>query len=121
VEEDSQSANAAVRNLRQALRSIWRFSALTRAACANPLHLPGQPTVAIANNDISSMITTDGKSDRWGLLRHEASRQQLTDNSAATASNGTFQPTNPFDWREDIVASITPSTESTAFMAVYSR
>jgi len=26
-----------------------------------------------------------------------------TDNSAATASNGTFQPTNPFDWREDLI------------------
>jgi len=27
----------------------------------------------------------------------------LTDNATATASNGTFQPTNPFRWREDLV------------------
>ena len=98
-----RSANAAVRTLPTSAEINGDFSALLALPAPIQLHLPGQPSVAIANNDISSMITTDGKAigGVYSAMRQAAS--SVTDNSAATASNGTFQPTNPFDWREDLV------------------
>ena len=98
-----RSANAAVRTLPTSAEINGDFRALLALPTPIQLHLPGQPTVPIANNNISSLITTDGKAlgGVYNAMRQVAS--SLTDNATATASNGTFQPTNPFDWREDLV------------------
>jgi hypothetical protein len=91
-------ANAAVRTLPTSAEINGDFSALPIK-----LHMPGQPTVPIANNNISSLITTDGKAIGavYSAMRQFA--RSVADNSTGTASNGTFQPSNPFDWREDLV------------------
>jgi len=98
-----RSANAAVRTLPTSAEVNGDFSALLALPTPIQLHLPGQPTVPIANNNISSLITADGKAIGavYSAMRQVAS--SVTDNSTKTASNGTFQPSNPFDWREDLV------------------
>jgi Carboxypeptidase regulatory-like domain len=96
-------ANAAVRTLPTSAEIDGDFSALLALPTPIQLHLPGKPGVPIPGNNISSLMTTDGKAIGavYSGMRQVAS--SVTDNSTATASNGTFQPTNPFDWREDLV------------------
>ncbi len=96
-------ANAAVRTLPTSAEIGGDFSALLALPTPIQLHMPGQPTVPIPGNNVASLITTDGKAIGavYSAMRQEAS--SVTDNAAKTASNGTFQPTNPFDWREDLV------------------
>ena len=96
-------ANAAVRTLPTSAEISGDFSALLALPAPIQLHMPGQPTVPIPGNNIASLITTDGRAIGavYAAMRQEAS--SVTDNATKTASNGTFQPTNPFDWREDLV------------------
>lgn len=95
--------NAAVRTLPTSAEISGNFSALLALPAPVQLHMPGQPNVPIPGNNISSLITPDGKAIGavYSAMRQVAS--SLTDNAARTASNGTFQPTNPFDWREDLI------------------
>jgi len=96
-------ANAAVRTLPTNAELNGDFSALLALPTPIKLHMPGQPNVLIPNNNISSLITTDGRAIGavYSGMRQVAT--SVADNSTATASNGTFQPTNPFDWREDLI------------------
>jgi hypothetical protein len=96
-------ANAAIRTLPTNAEISGDFGALLLLPTPIKLHMPGQPNVAIPGNNISSLVTTDGKAIGavYSAMRQAAS--SVTDNSTETASNGTFQPTNPFDWREDLV------------------
>src|SRR6202023_3003737 len=86
-------ANAAVRTLPTSAEISGDFSALLALPTPIQLHMPGQPNVPIPGNNISSLITIDGKAIGavYSAMRHAAS--SVTDNSTATASNGTFQPT----------------------------
>ncbi len=96
-------ANAATRNLPTNAEIRGDFSALLTLPKPIQLHMPGQPMVPIPGNDISSLITTDGKAigSVYAAMRQAA--RSVTDISSKTGSVGTFQPTNPFDWREDLV------------------
>jgi hypothetical protein len=96
-------ANAAVRTLPTAAEINGDFSALLALPTPIQLHMPGQPKVAIPGNNISSLITTDGKAidGVYAAMRGVAS--SVADNATRTASNGVFQPSNPFNWREDLV------------------
>jgi len=103
VEEDPQVCKRGGKNPSDKRGDQWRFSRVTRTAHPNPAPPARPANRPIANNNISSLITTDGKAlgGVYNAMRQVAS--SLTDNATATASNGTFQPTNPFDWREDLV------------------
>jgi hypothetical protein len=96
-------ANAATRTLPTSAEISGDFSALLALPKPIQLYMPGQPTVPIPGNNVASLITTDGKAigTVYAAMRQEAS--SVTDITTKTASNGTFQPTNPFDWREDLV------------------
>ena len=96
-------ANAAVRTLPTSAEINGDFSALLALPSPIQLHMPGQPGAPIPGNNITSLITTDGKAIGavYDTMRQVAS--SLSDNAAKTASNGIFQPTNPFDWREDLI------------------
>jgi hypothetical protein len=96
-------ANAAVRTLPTGAEISGDFSALLALPVPIQLHMPGQPAVPIPGNNVASLITADGQAIGavYAAMRQEAST--VTDNATKTASNGTFQPTNPFDWREDLV------------------
>jgi hypothetical protein len=96
-------ANAAVRTLPTTAEINGDFSALLALPSPIQLHMPGKPSVPIPGNNIASLITTDGKAIGavYGGMRQVAS--SLADNASKTATNGTFQPSNPFSWREDLV------------------
>src|ERR1700730_11438510 len=96
-------ANPAVRTLPTSAEINGDFSALLALPSPIHLHMPGQPGVPIPGNNIATLITTDGKGIGavYDTMRQAAS--SVTDNSTKTASNGIFQPTNPFDWREDLI------------------
>jgi hypothetical protein len=76
------------------------FSGLTVGGKAVQLFYPGT-TTPIPNNDISSMITTDGRAIA-NVYAAENSLGQFTDSTNA-ANNLTLTPSNPLDFREDIV------------------
>ena len=96
-------ASAAVRTLPTTAEINGDFSALLALPKPIQLHMPGKPTTPIPGNNIASLITTDGKAigTVFGAMRQVAS--SLSNNATNTATNGTFQPTNPFNWREDLV------------------
>lgn len=95
--------NSATRNLPTATEISGDFSALLALPTPIQLHMPGQPAVPISGNNVASLITTDGKAIGavYTAMRQEAS--SVTDIASKTGSVGIFQPTNPFDWREDLV------------------
>jgi hypothetical protein len=76
------------------------FAGLAVGGKAVQLFYPGTKT-PIPNNDISSMISTDGRAIA-NVYAAENSLGQYTDSTNA-ANNLTLTPSNPLDFREDIV------------------
>jgi hypothetical protein len=102
-------ANAATRTLPTSAEISGDFSALLALPAPIQLHMPGQPNVPIPGNNVASLITTDGKA--IGAV-YAAMRQEATSVAdKATSSNGIFQPTNPFDWREEYLPNTGGSRE----------
>jgi hypothetical protein len=99
-------ANSAPRNLPTAAQINGDFSALLALPAPIVLKTPANAPAGctITNNVLSSAcITTDGKAIGavYNAMRQAAS--SVADITSKTGSVGTFQPTNPFDWREDLV------------------
>ncbi len=84
------------------------FSALLAGCPATPclqLHMPGNAAVLIPGNKFSNAgltITPDGKAiaNVYNLM---ATKVASSFTNTAVAQNATFQPSNPSNWREDIV------------------
>ena len=99
-------ANSATRNLPTAAEIGGDFSALlalpTPVVLKTPVNAPAGCTIT-ANVMSPACITTDGKAIGavYTAMRQEAS--SVKDITSKTGSTGIFQPTNPFDWREDLV------------------
>ncbi len=99
-------ANAATRNLPTAAEISGDFSALLALPAPIVLKTPANAPAgcAITSNVMSpACITSDGKAIGavYTAMRQVAS--SVNDILSKTGSVGTFQPTNPFDWREDLV------------------
>jgi hypothetical protein len=95
------------RTLPTAAELTGDFSALLALAAPVQLHEPGKPGTPIPGNrldlDPNTPLTTDGKAIAkiYGTMAALASGLSPVKN--APALNATFQPNNPFNWRQDLV------------------
>jgi hypothetical protein len=81
------------------------FSALLSLPTKLQLHMPGNPAVPIPGNNLANAgltITPDGKAIA-NVYRLMETQVASSFTNTPTAQNATFQPSNPSNWREDII------------------
>src|SRR5216684_2168905 len=95
------------RTLPTAAELTGDFSALLALAAPVQLHEPGKPGTPIPGNrldlDPNTPLTTDGKAIAKIYSTMTALASGLSPVKNAPALNATFQPNNPFNWRQDLV------------------
>jgi len=83
------------------------FSALLALPVPVQLHEPGKPGTPIPGNrldlDPNTPLTTDGKAIAKIYSTMTALASGLSPAQNGPALNATFQPNNPFNWRQDLV------------------